>query len=317
MGFSSLLGQPTVVQTLERALTARQVHHAYRFEGPDGVGKELAALRLAQALVCEKGDPFGCETCSACHRAITFATETPEVPLHPDVLLVQRGLYPPSVLGSTSSEATGIGVDQIRRIVLGRVGFPPHEGKALVIIIRAAEELTVSAANALLKTLEEPSSRNRTRVSDAEPRTPEHAPAFAAAHSDHDHKPNHGAPPVPRNGDSITRAQQEIAETRDRMSETAAAIEARVSGAAENVKDGLDPARFVSEHPWPALAAAIVAGVVLSATRADEKVADKAVDAATADRFTALVQAGLPSEMVGLSAPLLPFPTVRAAEVPA
>lgn len=42
-----------------------------------------------------------------------------------------------------------------------------------------------------------------------------------------------------------------------------------------------------------------------------------AVDAATADRFTALVQAGPPSEMVGLSAPLLPFPTVRAAEVPA
>lgn len=159
MGFSSLLGQPTVVQTLERALSTRQVHHAYRFEGPDGVGKELAALRLAQALVCDKGEPFGCETCSACHRAITFATETPEVPLHPDVLLVQRGLYPASILGSSSSEATGIGVDQIRRIVLGRVGYPPHEGKALCIIVRAAEELTVSAANALLKTLEEPAPR--------------------------------------------------------------------------------------------------------------------------------------------------------------
>lgn len=42
-----------------------------------------------------------------------------------------------------------------------------------------------------------------------------------------------------------------------------------------------------------------------------------AVDAATAERFSALVQAGPPSEMVGLSAPLLPFPTVRDAEVPA
>ena len=65
MGFSSLLGQATVVQTLERALSTGHVHHAYRFEGPDGVGKELAALRLAQALVCETGNPFGCETCSA------------------------------------------------------------------------------------------------------------------------------------------------------------------------------------------------------------------------------------------------------------
>jgi DNA polymerase-3 subunit delta' len=157
MGFSSLLGQPTVVQTLERALTSGHVHHAYRFEGPDGVGKELAALRLAQALVCDKGDPFGCETCSACRRAMTFASEAPEVPMHPDVVIVERGLYPASVIGS--SEATAIGVEQIRRIVLGRVGFPPHEGKALVIIVRSAEELSVSAANALLKTLEEPPSR--------------------------------------------------------------------------------------------------------------------------------------------------------------
>jgi DNA polymerase III subunit delta' len=44
--------------------------------------------------------------------------------------------------------------------VLSRVGFPPHEGKAIVCIVRGAEELTVSAANALLKTLEEPPARN-------------------------------------------------------------------------------------------------------------------------------------------------------------
>ncbi len=157
MGFSSLLGQATVVQTLERALSSGHVHHAYRFEGPEGVGKELAALRLAQALVCETGHPFGCETCSACRRAITFANDTPQVPQHPDVLLVQRGLYPASLVGS--AEASGIGVEQIRRIVLGRVGFPPHEGKALCIIVRDADELTVSAANALLKTLEEPGPR--------------------------------------------------------------------------------------------------------------------------------------------------------------
>ncbi len=154
MGFSSLLGQATAVQTLERALQSGQVHHAYRFEGPEGVGKELAALRLAQALVCETGNALGCETCSPCRRAITFTDQAPSVPQHPDVLLVQRGLYPASLVGS--AEATGIGVEQVRRIVLGRVGYPPHEGRALVIIVRDADELTVSAANALLKTLEEP-----------------------------------------------------------------------------------------------------------------------------------------------------------------
>ena len=72
-----------------------------------------------------------------------------------DVVLVERGLYK-GVLGSGASEATGIGIGQIRRVVLDRVDFGPHEGRALVFIVRHADELTVQAANALLKTLEEP-----------------------------------------------------------------------------------------------------------------------------------------------------------------
>jgi len=155
MAFADILGQEPAIRTLERALESGRVHHAYRFEGPDGVGKELAAFALAQALVCEKGPP-ACGQCSACHRATTLAETKPEVPLHPDVVLVERGLYR-DVL--SSSEATGIGIEQVRRIVLGRVGFTPHEGRALVFIVRAADELTQQAANALLKTLEEPTSR--------------------------------------------------------------------------------------------------------------------------------------------------------------
>jgi DNA polymerase-3 subunit delta' len=86
---------------------------------------------------------------------VTFTSEEPHVPLHPDVVLVERGLYR-GVLGSGASEATGIGIEQVRRVVLERVGFSPHEGRALVFIVRHADELTVQAANALLKTLEEP-----------------------------------------------------------------------------------------------------------------------------------------------------------------
>jgi DNA polymerase-3 subunit delta' len=155
-GFDAIQGQDTAVQTLRRALETGRVHHAYRFEGPAGVGKEMAAFALARALVCEAGR--ACGQCSACRRAVTFTDEEPRVPLHPDVVLVQRGLYPPSLLGSTSTEATGIGVDQIRKIVLSRAGYRPHEGRALVFIVRDADELTVQAANALLKTLEEPRS---------------------------------------------------------------------------------------------------------------------------------------------------------------
>lgn len=157
MSLSSLLGQPTAYQTLTRALDSGRVHHAYRFEGPPGVGKQTAALLLAQALVCTEDPGHGCEKCSACRRAVTFSKEAPEVPGHPDVLLVGRGVYPPALLGG-ASEATGISVEQIRRIVLPRVGMPPHEARNLVILIRDAEELTTAAANALLKTLEEPHS---------------------------------------------------------------------------------------------------------------------------------------------------------------
>lgn len=156
MAFERILGQPTAIATLERALDREQAHHAYRFEGPEGVGKTLTALAFAQALVCHDPTRRGCGKCRACALAVTFSEEPPLVPMHPDVVLVGRGVYPPALIGRTTPENTGISVQQIRRIVLTRVGFTPHEGRALCFIIKNAHELTISAANALLKTLEEP-----------------------------------------------------------------------------------------------------------------------------------------------------------------
>lgn len=154
--FSHILAQDTAVETITRALKSGRVHHAYRFEGPDGVGKELAAFALAQALVCVGGDPLGCGRCDACRRAITLSPEDPRVPLHPDVTLIERGLYAPEIIGRKTREASEISVDQIRTLVLAHASYAPHEGRARVFIIRAADELSVGAANALLKTLEEP-----------------------------------------------------------------------------------------------------------------------------------------------------------------
>jgi len=156
MVFSDVLGQATAVQTLQRAVASGRLHHAYRFEGPAGVGKELCAFALAQALVCSDRPGEGCGQCSACRRAVTLSEDPPQVPAHPDVVLIERGLYPAGVLGRSTPESTGIGVEQIRRIVLARAAFPPHEAAHLVFIFRAAHELTINAANALLKTLEEP-----------------------------------------------------------------------------------------------------------------------------------------------------------------
>jgi DNA polymerase-3 subunit delta' len=162
VGFEAILGQEPAVGTLRRALASGRVHHAYRFEGPDGVGKEMTAMAFAQALVCTSapaaGHVFseGCGRCSACTRAMTFARQPPRVPMHPDVILIERGLYPPDTIRRARPETQDISVDQIRRLVLERSSFSPHEGRARVFIVRRAEELSTSAANALLKTLEEP-----------------------------------------------------------------------------------------------------------------------------------------------------------------
>lgn len=156
MSFDAILGQPTAVATLQRAIQRGQAHHAYRFEGPEGVGKTACALAFAQALVCHDPVDKGCGRCRGCELARTISEEEPHVPLHPDVVYVGRGIYPPQLIGRTTPEATGISVQQIRRLILARSGFAPHEGRALCFIIHDAHELTVSAANALLKTLEEP-----------------------------------------------------------------------------------------------------------------------------------------------------------------
>ncbi|MBN4059118.1 hypothetical protein JYT22_00530 [Endomicrobium sp. AH-315-J14] len=152
--FSHIAGQAPAVATLTRALEGGQVHHAYRFEGIDGVGKEMAAMAYAQALLCTGGVAVGCGECDACRRAGELSEDFPQVPRHPDFVLIGRAVYPQDVIGK--SENTQISVQQIRKVVLARAGYAPHEGRAQVFLIRAAGELSNSAANALLKTLEEP-----------------------------------------------------------------------------------------------------------------------------------------------------------------
>jgi DNA polymerase-3 subunit delta' len=157
---STVRAQPTAIETLRRALAGGRVHHAYLFEGPAGVGKERTAFGLAQALVCERraqGAADACAACSACVRAIPRKGET--LPVHPDIMVIERGLYEPAVIGRRSPELQDISIDQVRVLVLARSAFPPHEGRAKVFIVRRADELSIAAANALLKTLEEPGPR--------------------------------------------------------------------------------------------------------------------------------------------------------------
>jgi len=162
--------QTTAVETLRRALATGRVHHAYLFDGPEGVGKERTALGLAQALVCERrpeGQAEACGACSACTRAVPRGPGA--TPLHPDVVVLERGLYDPAALGRKSPETQDLSIDQVRTLVLTRAAFGPHEGRAKVFIMRRAEEMSIAASNALLKTLEEPGARTHFVLLSATP----------------------------------------------------------------------------------------------------------------------------------------------------
>ena len=134
---SKLRAQDTARRTLERALETGRIHHAYLFAGPDGVGKELAAFGLAQALVCEKrGEAsvglFGpeppsflaCGKCSACLRAVP--RDEKNLPVHPDIVVLERALYAPQAIGRRTAETQDISIDQVRTLVLSRAAYAPH-----------------------------------------------------------------------------------------------------------------------------------------------------------------------------------------------
>lgn len=131
--WSRLIGQEQAVRLLKDAVVSGSVGHAYLFVGPQGVGRELAALALAASLNCEQQ---GCGECGVCTRVLRRA--------HPDVTVV-------------SSEGAQILVEQIRE-VRAMAYRSPMEGRVRVFLIEDAHRLNPAAANALLKVLEEPPS---------------------------------------------------------------------------------------------------------------------------------------------------------------
>lgn len=133
-GFASIRGHAQVVDRLERAITAGRVHHAYYFTGPEGVGKASAAVALAQAMSCDQAPGRGCGQCSVCSRLGRN--------IHPDLVWVE-------------AEGKQIKIQQIRQLE-ERLAQGAHEARALVILVNEVERLNVHAANALLKSLEEP-----------------------------------------------------------------------------------------------------------------------------------------------------------------
>lgn len=128
----AIADQPLVRNLLASALAEGKLSHAYLFVGAPGAGKTEAALALAECVVCPNG---GDGTCGECLR-VKHGT-------HPDVRVLSPG------------SASGYLVAQVRDLI-AEVALAPVRAKTKVYILTEAALLRGTAANALLKTIEEP-----------------------------------------------------------------------------------------------------------------------------------------------------------------
>lgn len=133
--FDTFIGQSHIIKTLKNTVLSGQVSHAYLFTGTRGTGKTSAAKIFARAINClsPKADGSPCGKCSVCKELIA--------PNNMDILEIDA--------------ASNNGVDEIRDL-REKIKYPPTNGKYKVYIIDEVHMLTLSAFNALLKTLEEP-----------------------------------------------------------------------------------------------------------------------------------------------------------------
>jgi DNA polymerase-3 subunit delta' len=140
--FDQIKAQPSAVATLLRALDRDRVPHAYLFEGPSGVGKQRAAMALACAQLCPEAPKRGCGVCSVCARVREGK--------HPDV----------RVFAPRDEGHRNIPVETVRDEILPFAKFAPFEAPVAVLIFPEADVSFpvqhAEAANAMLKTLEEP-----------------------------------------------------------------------------------------------------------------------------------------------------------------
>lgn len=132
--FSEIIGQEHIVQTLTNSIAGKSISHAYLFTGPRGSGKTTIARLFAKAINCEDTSSFEpCNKCGSCLEIMQSKSM--------DLIEIDA--------------ASHTGVDDVRELIDG-IKFSPVKSKYKIFIIDECHQLSKSAANALLKTLEEP-----------------------------------------------------------------------------------------------------------------------------------------------------------------
>jgi len=138
MGFDDLIIPAQVKRTLRSSVRTHRLPPAYLFIGPIGLGKHATAITLAQALNCLSSTPDdACGRCTTCFRIGRQ--------IHPDIHMVEP-------------QGQAIKIDQIRQLQEA-LTLQAYEARVKVAILDDAGQLTIEAANSLLKILEEPPSQ--------------------------------------------------------------------------------------------------------------------------------------------------------------
>jgi len=164
--FSAIVGQPQATTLLTQVLAHRRIAPAYLFAGPSGIGKRLTAQRFALALLTLSKASDGYSDDAKSLRQVNQQ-------IHPDLLWVEPTyLHQGKRFTVAEAEETGlkrrsppqIRLEQVRELTrfLSR---PPLQASRSVVVIDGAETMAEAAANALLKTLEEPGSATLLLIS--------------------------------------------------------------------------------------------------------------------------------------------------------
>ena len=137
MSFKDIYGHEKQISVLQTTMARDRIAHAYLFYGMVGVGKRTVAEIFAKALNCKSGNDTrdACDMCPSCLKI--------DRRNHPDVITIK-------------AEGQFIKVKEIREIQ-EQMKFRPFEGGKRIFIIVDADRMNIVSANALLKTLEEPS----------------------------------------------------------------------------------------------------------------------------------------------------------------
>jgi DNA polymerase-3 subunit delta' len=138
MSFNDIFGHSKPIGILQNAMRQDRLAHAYLFHGMDGIGKRKVALTFAKALNCRQESFDACDSCISCIKT--------DHKNHPDIEMIE-------------AEGQYIRINAVKDIQ-ERMKFSPMEGRKRIVIFIEADKLNNAAANALLKTLEEPSKSN-------------------------------------------------------------------------------------------------------------------------------------------------------------